>query len=503
MFYPSYQQLEKIFKPGHGYLPFGFKKKINSFDPIALYSKVKEKEDYHFIFESGKIGRYTYIGGDPLFVIRGKDGKTVKYNRKEKKEEYNGNPIEILKQFMKDFSSPRIEGLPKFNGGAIGYLSYDMAKYFEELPNIAVDDLKTPDLYFMVVDKVWIYDHQEQELIYIEYVQVEKNESLKEVYDRQTKQIKQKWDKWIGGSEEKYEVEISSANADRSMIETSFSREDFMKAVLKVQKYISQGDVFQVNISVRQSKALKTDGFNIYQHLRIINPSPYMGYIHFPDMQLVCGSPELLIATENEYIQARPIAGTRPRGKNEEEDENLVKDLLQNEKEMAEHIMLVDLARNDLGRVCKYGTVNVNELMAVEKYSHVMHIVSNVIGQVKDKKDVYDCINATFPGGTITGAPKIRTMEIIEELEPVKRGTYTGSMGWIGFNGDLELNILIRTLLIQDGKGYIQAGAGIVIDSIPEKEYMESLNKAEALWRAVESSEKELTKEKRCDFIHR
>ena len=165
--------------------------------------------------------------------------------------------------------------------------------------------------------------------------------------------------------------------------------------------------------------------------------------------------------------------------------------------------MLVDLARNDLGRVCKYGTVNVNELMAVEKYSHVMHIVSNVIGQVKDKKDVYDCINATFPGGTITGAPKIRTMEIIEELEPVKRGTYTGSMGWIGFNGDLELNILIRTLLIQDGKGYIQAGAGIVIDSIPEKEYMESLNKAEALWRAVESSEKELTKEKRCDFIHR
>lgn len=497
MFYPTYQQLEKSFKMNYSFLPFGIKKKLTNFDPIALYKKVKEKEPYHFIFESGKIGRYTYIGGDPLSVIRGKDRKILQLNRAGVKEEFNGNPIEILKELMKGFSAPKIDGLPKFNGGAVGYLSYDMAKYFEELPNIAVDDLKVPDLYFMLMDKVWIYDHQEQELYYIEYIQFDKNEPLTDLYDRQMKQIEQKWDEWITVNDEKSKVEISSTNADRSMVETSFSKEEFMEVVLKIQKYISQGDVFQVNLSVRQSRKLKTDGFDIYRHLRLINPSPYMGYIHFSDMQLVSGSPELLIEVQDGYIQTRPIAGTRPRGKNEEEDEKLVKDLLQHEKEMAEHIMLVDLERNDLGRVCKYGTVKVNELMEVEKYSHVMHIVSNVIGELDDRNDIYDCIKATFPGGTITGAPKIRTMEIIEELEPVKRGTYTGSMGWIGFNGALELNILIRTLLIKEGKGHIQAGAGIVIDSIPEKEYIESLNKAEALWRAVESSEKELIKEKK------
>ncbi|OEG00327.1 aminodeoxychorismate synthase component I [Vulcanibacillus modesticaldus] len=472
-------------------MPIGIKKKFVTFDPIKLFQKVNSNGEYSFIFESGRIGRYTYIGGDPVLVIKGKDYQIAKINRAGDEVIYYGNPLEILKGVMDGFSVPKIKELPKFFGGAIGYLSYDMGKYFEKLPEIATDDVKVPDLYLMIIDKVWIYDNQEQELHYVELVHFEDGDSLKEIYDFQLKKLLQVWDDTLSNIDENTSnIKIYNGKVDRSIISTSFTEEGFIDAVKKVQDYIAQGDVFQVNLSVRQSRRLNSDGFNIYQHLRLINPSPYMGYIKFPDVQLVSGSPELLIEVSDGYIQTRPIAGTRPRGRDEHEDEMLVKDLLGNEKETAEHVMLVDLERNDLGRVCKFGTVKVNEFMVVEKYSHVMHIVSNVIGQIDDKKDIYDCIRATFPGGTITGAPKIRTMEIIEELEPVKRGPYTGSMGWISFSGDLELNILIRTLLVKDGVGYIQAGAGIVIDSIPKNEYIESLNKAEALWRAVESSEK-------------
>lgn len=269
----------------------------------------------------------------------------------------------------------------------------------------------------------------------------------------------------------------------------SFTEEGFMGAVQRIQQYIGAGDVFQVNLSTRQEKTLQTHPLEIYTKLRDINPSPYMGYLELGDFQIVSGSPELLIKKQGNEVSTRPIAGTRSRGKNEQEDESLAKDLIENEKERAEHVMLVDLERNDLGRVCKYGTVEVDEFMVIEKYSHVMHIVSNVRGEVEQDKDAFDLVKAVFPGGTITGAPKIRTMEIIEELEPVRRGIYTGSIGWIGYSGDMELNIVIRTLLAKGGQAYVQAGAGIVIDSNPKNEYEESLKKAIALWRAKESSE--------------
>jgi para-aminobenzoate synthetase component 1 len=268
---------------------------------------------------------------------------------------------------------------------------------------------------------------------------------------------------------------------------------NFAEAIIKVQDYIRSGDAFQVNLSVRQSAKLNTEPLHIYEKLREINPSPYMSYFHTPDFQLVSASPELLVKKKGKEISTRPIAGTRSRGKDDVEDARLAKALIENEKERAEHIMLVDLERNDLGRVCQYGTVEVDELMVIEKYSHVMHIVSNVRGILAKEKDVYDIIRATFPGGTITGAPKVRTMEIIEELEPVRRGIYTGSIGWIGFNDDMELNIVIRTLLAKEGKAYVQAGAGIVIDSDPKAEYKEALKKAKALWRAKELSEEEFS----------
>jgi para-aminobenzoate synthetase component 1 len=275
--------------------------------------------------------------------------------------------------------------------------------------------------------------------------------------------------------------------------QVSFAKDQFEQAVRRVQEYIAQGDVFQVNLSVRQSKPIHVEADEVYDVLRRLNPSPYMGYLHFPEFQLVSGSPELLVKVKGGEVSTRPIAGTRPRGKNDAEDEALARELIENEKERAEHVMLVDLERNDLGRVCRYGTVEVSEWMVVEKYSHVMHIVSHVKGMLADGKDAFDAVAAAFPGGTITGAPKVRTMEIIEELEPVKRGVYTGSIGWFGFNGEVEVNIAIRTMVVKDGIAHVQAGAGIVIDSQPEAEYYESLKKAEALWKALELSENRKT----------
>jgi para-aminobenzoate synthetase component 1 len=275
--------------------------------------------------------------------------------------------------------------------------------------------------------------------------------------------------------------------------EVSMSEAAFSDATTRVHEYIGQGDVFQVNLSVRQSQRLQTHPMHIYEQVRKINPSPYMSYMQTEEFHIVSCSPELLVKKAGDEISTRPIAGTRSRGKDDQEDQQLADELIHNEKERAEHVMLVDLERNDLGRVSEYGTVHVDEFMVIEKYSHVMHIVSNVKGKLARNKDFVDIVDAVFPGGTITGAPKVRTMEIIEELEPVRRGIYTGSIGWIGFNGDMELNIAIRTMIIQDGQAYVQAGAGVVIDSNPKHEYKESLKKAIALWKAKEQSENELS----------
>jgi para-aminobenzoate synthetase component 1 len=312
--------------------------------------------------------------------------------------------------------------------------------------------------------------------------------------------MRSQWDRWLQAglraSEHRQQqfaaVQVADLNPLHEMladIKPSLTKEQFSAAVIAVQEYIRSGDVFQVNLSVRQERELRTEPADVYEWLRLLNPSPYMGLLKFPDFQLVCGSPELLVKLQDGVLQTRPIAGTRPRGADGDQDEQLAVELILNEKERAEHIMLVDLERNDLGRVSQFGTVKVTDLMTIEKYSHVMHIVSQVEGRLRAGLDAYDALAATFPGGTITGAPKVRTMEIIEELEPVRRGPYTGSLGWIDFRGNMEFNIMIRTLVAKNGKAFVQAGAGIVIDSVPEKEYVESLNKAKALWAAVRLSE--------------
>ncbi|EML9735802.1 aminodeoxychorismate synthase component I [Bacillus cereus] len=446
-------------------------------DFFKQYKFLSQGKSQHILLESGRGGRYNIVGLNPVAVIRGKD-ETLHISESGKETIKRGNPLDLMQEYMEQWKTDYNPEYPPFQGGAIGYFSYDCIRYIEKLPSLAEDDINIPDIFFLLFDDVFVYDQKEQVLWVITHY-VDKYEEAKE----RLNEWKSLW------MTEAPEVTVPFESPEKKSEAVAFTEAGFMKAVECIQEYIGAGDVFQVNLSTRQERTLQTHPLEIYTSLREINPSPYMGYLELGDFQIVSGSPELLIKKQGTEVSTRPIAGTRSRGAGEQEDEELARELIENEKERAEHVMLVDLERNDLGRVCKYGTVEVDEFMVIEKYSHVMHIVSNVRGEVEEDKDAFDLVKAVFPGGTITGAPKIRTMEIIEELEPVRRGIYTGSIGWIGYSGDTELNIVIRTLLAKDGKAHVQAGAGIVIDSNPENEYKESLKKAIALWRAKERSE--------------
>ncbi|EJR58846.1 anthranilate synthase component I [Bacillus cereus VD115] len=446
-------------------------------DFFKQYKFLSQDKPQHILLESGRGGRYNIVGLNPVAVIQGK-GETLHISESGKETIKRGNPLDLMQEYMEKWKTDYNPEYPPFQGGAIGYFSYDCIRYIEKLPSLAEDDLNIPDIFFLLFDDVFVYDQKEKVLWIITHY-VDKHAEAEE----RLHEWKNLW------AAEVPEVTMPFERPEKKNEAVAFTEEGFMKAVERIQEYIGNGDVFQVNLSTRQERTLQTHPLEIYTSLRKINPSPYMGYLELGDFQIVSASPELLIKKQGQEVSTRPIAGTRSRGANEQEDEELARELIENEKERAEHVMLVDLERNDLGRVCKYGTVEVDEFMVIEKYSHVMHIVSNVRGEVEEDKDAFDLVKAVFPGGTITGAPKIRTMEIIEELEPVRRGIYTGSIGWIGYSGDTELNIVIRTLLAKDGQAHVQAGAGIVIDSNPKNEYKESLKKAIALWRAKESSE--------------
>lgn len=447
--------------------------------PWNLYQHVSQKDSYSFLFENLGDGRFSYVGYSPSDTL----------NLKKQKD-----PLSEIRHWMGHENhidqNEFPPGFPEWTGGAVGYLSYDFIRAYEELPIKAEDDLHLPDVYLMKAEEIFAFNNETGEIYCIVHVGEKckhKNQAAGE------KRLQEMIDLILHCPAEIPPVNRQHKNCLPVEIEYSLSQEQFEKAVRKIQDYISAGDVFQVNLSLRQSRFTSLTAQEIYQELRNINPSPYMGLFHFPEFQLISASPELLLRVKQGKVSTRPIAGTRKRGKTKAEDEFLEKELIQTEKENAEHIMLVDLERNDLGRVCKYGSVRVNEWMAIEKYSHVMHLVSNVEGELEDGKDMYDALVSVFPGGTITGAPKIRTMEIIEELEPVTRGPYTGTMALLGFNGRSICNIIIRTLTLRNNRAYVQAGAGIVIDSIPKAEYYESLKKAEALWQAVAQGEEKLS----------
>lgn len=440
-----------------------------------------------------KIARYSFLGFDPSFTLKIKNGIAI-IESLTKKTINVYKPLNLLKLLLQLYKQKPFEYLPPFQGGFAGVIGYDFVQYLEMLPKNARDDLDLPDAHFLMIDRVIAYDHKEGKswLIicpgvknFLENNMTGETINWSEKYDEAEAEAHTLLEKIRIGSEP--EKKILKTRSKQIEIIYEMKKQEYIDIVRRAKEYISAGDIFQANLSQRVSARISDEkSWRLYEILRLINPSPFAAYVDFGDYKIISSSPERLFMTKNGSVDTRPIAGTRPRGKNSGEDELMRTELLLNEKERAEHIMLIDLERNDLGRVSEYGTVKVDELMITEDYSHVIHIVSNITGKLAAEKDCFDVIRAAFPGGTITGVPKVRCMEIIDELEPVRRGPYTGSIGYIGFSGCMDFNIIIRTFVIRNGTAYVQAGAGIVADSDPEREYYETLKKAEALIKTLE-----------------
>ncbi len=457
--------------------------------PLSAYWKLAHDAEHSFLLESvtggEQVSRYSILGVRPKAILRTKDGAVRRLaggveSVSELKE--GEDPLHLLQRELGEAIPMDIPGLPAFAGGAVGMLAYDIVRYFERLPDGTKDDLRVPDLAMMMVDTVVVFDHAKN-LIKI----VSMTDGSAEGYDRAQDEV----DGIVGRlaaplpslPSDRHEAHEVSCNVDQAYFEGMVSR---------MKEYITQGDGVQMVPSQRFETPVEAHPVTVYRALRSINPSPYMFVLRFGDFDMVGASPELLVSLHGQKARVRPIAGTRWRGKDEAEDRALADELIHDEKERAEHIMLVDLGRNDLGRVCKIGSVRVNELMTIEKYSHVMHIVSDVTGELRDDLDAYSLFRAVHPAGTVSGAPKVRAMQIIDELEPTRRGSYAGAVGFFSHTGDLDTCIALRTILLKDGKAYVQAGGGVVYDSDPTKEYEESRNKAKAALRAIELAQRGL-----------
>lgn len=464
--------------------------------PVSVLGKLGTDHNT-FLLESvadgEHLGRHSFIGHNPFFVLRAR-GNRIWWERgdlsSQRELRPGETPFSVVRELLDAYRPVHLEGLPRFTGGAVGYVGYDTVRFLERLPDPPNDDLGLPDLLLLGADELIIFDHVTHTMKVLVNAYIDGDPGA--AYDSAVERLRRTVDRlqhasnpvqmrqprtWYGRETRPELKEGTSSN---------FTREGFEAAVERCREYIAAGDIIQVVLSQRFSRRVTAPPFEIYRALRIVNPSPYMFYVAIGGLYVVGSSPEILVTYDNGEAVVRPIAGTRPRGKTREEDLALERELLADEKERAEHIMLVDLGRNDLGRVCEYGSVCVDELMAVERYSHVMHIVSNIRGRVRPECDQYDVLAATFPAGTVTGAPKIRAMEIIDELEPTRRGVYAGAVGYFGFSGNMDTGIAIRTIVIDRGIAHVQAGAGIVADSVPAREYEETLNKAAALFAAID-----------------
>lgn len=468
--------------------------KIPFQSPAALYEKLISLNS--ILLESGKgpfhIARYSFISFDPYLEFKVKNN-VIETVRGAQRGISSRKPLAKLRDLLQSYPQKADPALPPFQGGAIGLLSYDFVHYFERLPRKAIDDLSIPDAHFLLIDKLIAFDHKEQTAWIVVCPGARSTRLGYNTVDRDVPSLYDEAEadllhiKGLCASETRlYSCHPEEASPGDREIHFEIDSEYYRGMVRRAKEYIRAGDIFQANLAQRFSVRLgKIDPWDLYRSLSRINPAPFGAFAHFGDYSIVSSSPERLVSCRDRIAETRPIAGTRPRGKSAREDETMRRELLLNEKERAEHIMLIDLERNDLGKVCEYGTVEVDEFMITEDYSHVIHIVSNVKGMLSPRKDCFDLVRAVFPGGTITGVPKIRCMEIIDELEPVSRGPYTGSIGYIGFSESMDLNIIIRTFVCKSGRAYFHAGAGIVADSDPEKEYQETLRKAEALMATI------------------
>ena len=463
---------------------------LPSYSIFELYERLAGDVRCPILLESGQSQRglrYSIIGADPAILFRCTGSRLAWSARGEDWVTRAGDPIQALRDLLGRMAIPRPDGFPPFYGGAIGYFGYDVARWFERLPDPPGDDLAIPDVELAFLDLAAVVDHERQELwlIFCPFGERFLKEPREHLYDEGTARLLALEARLSGL------LPVLSDNSPQvpPRVSPGMSEADYTAKVGRCLEYIAAGDIYQVNLSHRFSVELGgRSPRSVYRRLREINPSPFSALLELPDVTLVSCSPERLVRLSGTDVDTRPIAGTRPRGASTDEDRLLVEDLLMSPKERAEHIMLVDLERNDLGRVCEYGSVRVDEFMTVERYSHVSHIVSNIRGHLAPGRDALDLIGAVFPGGTVTGVPKVRCMEIIDELEPVRRGPYTGSIGYLSPSGDLDLNIIIRTLVITGERASLQTGAGIVADSDPVREYQETLFKAEALLKALRES---------------
>ena len=488
MLRPEYQEFSQLAKDAT-LVPVVKSVMADLLTPVSAFLAISRGEEYAFLLESvergEQIGRYTFLGVRPYMRLHAR-GDEIVLERGKTRERRHGNALQVAKELLLQHRPAKISDLPPFTAGAVGFFSYDIVRQLENIGNAARDDLHLPYSALMFFDRLLAFDHLRHQIHIIATANVSA-ESPRKAYHRAVSDINRIESKLSSGLRPK-EFEKSRPVRGKLKVKPVTSGKDFERAVEAAKEYIRAGDIFQVVLSQRLDFTPGVPPFSIYRALRAVNPSPYMYFLKMGDTHVLGSSPEMLVRVTGRKLEYRPIAGTHPRGRDEAEDQRLEQKMLADEKERAEHVMLVDLGRNDLGRVSEYGSVKVKDLMYVERYSHVMHIVSALEGQLRPELHALDAFAACFPAGTLSGAPKVRAMQIIEELEPTRRGVYGGSVLYADFAGNLDSCIAIRTMLMKGKKAYLQAGAGIVADSDPASEYQESLNKAQALVRAVEAA---------------
>ena len=478
IYYPTIEEAKALAKKGN-LIPLYTEINADLETPVSAYLKIATGP-YSFLLESveggERLARYSFIGTEPFQVVKTGPGQ----------EQGEVDPLNIIKATLDQYKPVGVQGLPRFQGGAVGYLAYDTVKYFEKVPIPVNDPFELPESQFMFVDTLLVFDHIRHKIKVVTHIHLDETQ-MDEAYQKATERI----ETLVKRLQEPLLLDKTERKRQANSIEISsnVTEEEFKNKVKKVKEYIYAGDIIQAVLSQRLSKKTEAEPFDIYRALRTLNPSPYMYFLELDGFHIVGASPELLVRVEDGIVYNFPLAGTRPRGATPSEDDALAEELKADEKERAEHIMLVDLGRNDVGRVAEAGSVEVTDLMRVVKYSNVMHLESEVRGKPRQDKDAYDALRSCLPAGTLSGAPKIRAIEILSELEGERRGPYGGAVGYFGFDGAMDTAITIRTMVIKNGTAYIQAGGGIVADSIPESEYQETLHKARAALRALEEAE--------------
>jgi anthranilate synthase component 1 len=492
LYSPTFEEFQHLARGGN-VVPVYRQLLEDTLTPVSAFQRL-DAGDHGFLLESvtggERVGRYSLLATEPTAILRVRRSHVEIVRGESVKTYESDDPLREIEEFLAHSYPVQVPGLDCFTGGVVGYLAYDVVRYVEHLPNAPPDDLGLPDIYLMACETLVVFDHVFKTMKVVHNARLGAR-SAREAYDDAVARIDAVVDR-LRGPTTMLTDDIRPSGQVTLPFTSSFERPQFEDAVRKCKEYITAGDIIQVVLSQRLAVETHADPFNVYRSLRVINPSPYMFYLKLGDITLVGASPEVMVKLEGDKITVRPIAGTRPRGATPEEDELLAAELLADPKERAEHVMLLDLGRNDVGRVARYGTVVVDEQMIVERYSHVMHITSNVTGRLSPGHTPFDVLRSCLPAGTVSGAPKVRAMQIIDELEPTRRGPYAGAVGAIDFRGNINTCITLRTICFYGGKAYVQVGAGLVADSIPAREYDETISKAKALLRAIEVTEKRL-----------